>query len=219
MLSTNSGSFAAVCGLDFSNPPELHDTFSLRDFAGRPPVSPNFPYFSEGRSRISLLRSDPAVLIRSCWNGLALFRAAPFLPPTNLRFRSIGDDLAWYHVEASERCLIHYDNPDTPKKGVWLNPKVRVAYSKKMWERVKEMPLKGWRRPKWILKGEDNKARLPRSNKVIESRVKKWGGKEEAVECLVEQVQVVVMEGGGMAVEDDEMEEETKMESGQPNTE
>ncbi|TGZ81905.1 hypothetical protein EX30DRAFT_318527 [Ascodesmis nigricans] len=207
LISTNSGSFAAACGLDFMNPPELYDTFSLRDFYGRTPISPQFPYFSEGDTRIALLRGDPAVLVKSCWNGLALFRAAPFLPPTNLRFRSIDDSLAWYHVDASERCLIHYDNPDTPYKGVWLNPRVRVAYSETMWARVKEMPLEGWRRPKWIVKGEDNKAKLPRSNEAVESRVREWGQKENAVECLVEGVQVAVWDGNGMKVNDAEEEE------------
>lgn len=35
-----------------------------------------------------------------------------------------------YHLEASEYCLIHYDNMLSEMKGVWVNPNVRVSYSK-----------------------------------------------------------------------------------------
>lgn len=33
------------------------------------------------------------------------------------------------HLEGSECCLIHSDNPLSTEKGVWLNPNVRVAYN------------------------------------------------------------------------------------------
>lgn len=43
---------------------------------------------------------------------------------------AIPDSLAQYHhLEASECCTIHYDNPLTSSLGVWINPAVRVAYS------------------------------------------------------------------------------------------
>ena len=73
------------------------------------------------------------------------FDAAPFLPPSNLRFRGVSDSLAEWHVEGSERCLIHYDNPALDKD-VWLNPNVRVVYRAKGWELVRQGV--GWPR-KW----------------------------------------------------------------------
>ena len=65
------------------------------------------------------------------------FDAAPFQNSHYpLRFRAIPDSLAQYHVEASECCLIHYDNPLTPLKGNWINPKVRVGYSMEAYRAV-----------------------------------------------------------------------------------
>ena len=60
---------------------------------------------------------------------LVAMSARPFLPPTNLRFRGIPDSLAKFHLEGSECCLIHADNPLSASHGVFVNPRVRVAYS------------------------------------------------------------------------------------------
>jgi Cryptococcal mannosyltransferase 1 len=65
--------------------------------------------------------------VKSCWNGLVIFDAAPFY--SGLEFRGIDDSLAQKHVEASECCLIHVDNSMSAEKGVWINPNVRVAYN------------------------------------------------------------------------------------------
>ena len=58
---------------------------------------------------------------------------APFLFTTNttppLRFRAIPDTLATTHVEASECCLIHTNNPLSVWKGVFLNHNVKVGYN------------------------------------------------------------------------------------------
>lgn len=51
-----------------------------------------------------------------------------------LRFRGIPDTLASHHLEASECCLIHYDNP--LDKGVYLNPHVRVGYNPAAYQAV-----------------------------------------------------------------------------------
>lgn len=62
--------------------------------------------------------------------SIVAFDAAPFQRPDKpLRFRGISDTLAQCHVEASECCTVHYDNPLTSSLGVWINPAVRVAYS------------------------------------------------------------------------------------------
>ena len=109
LLHTRSGHHAAACSLDFRYPPAFYDTFALRDSTGRAAAAQRFPFFAPGPSRSAILRLDP-VPVKSCWNGMVSFAAAPFLPPQNLRFRGIGDELAGWHLEGSECCLIHYDN-------------------------------------------------------------------------------------------------------------
>lgn len=56
-------------------------------------------------------------------------RAQPFVVEQPLRFRGLPDSLAEYHLEASECCLIHADNPLSRDLGVYLNPQVRVGYN------------------------------------------------------------------------------------------
>lgn len=86
------------------------------------------------------------------------FDAQPFQSsPSPLRFRSIPDSLATYHLEASECCLIHYDNPLTPTAGVWINPAVRVGYSAEAyaavtggkWPTMHEMRWGAWK-SRWV---------------------------------------------------------------------
>jgi len=61
---------------------------------------------------------------------LVIMDATPFYDMfEKLRFRAIPDSLARYHLEGSECCLIHADNPLSLTKGVWLNPNVRVGYN------------------------------------------------------------------------------------------
>ena len=55
---------------------------------------------------------------------------------SGLRFRGIPDTLATSHLEASECCLIHYDNPLTRTKGVFVNPAVRVGYNPRAYSAV-----------------------------------------------------------------------------------
>jgi hypothetical protein len=70
--------------------------------------------------------------------GIVIMDATPFYDTISpLRFRGIPDSLAATHVEASECCLIHVDNPMSAKKGVWLNPRVRVGYSVQAYESVR----------------------------------------------------------------------------------
>lgn len=87
-----------------------------------------FPYFRSKASRNAIISGQP-VPVQSCWNGIVAFDAVPFYDPDRLTFRGIPDSLATEHVEASECCLIHADNPLTSTQGVWLNPDVRVGYS------------------------------------------------------------------------------------------
>lgn len=85
--------------------------------------------------------ASQAVPVQSCWNGLVAFDASPFQQKESpLRFRGIPDSLAQYHVEASECCVVHYDNPLSSTKGVYINPAVRVAYSAEAYQAIASFP-------------------------------------------------------------------------------
>jgi hypothetical protein len=56
-------------------------------------------------------------------------KARDIVSQTSLQFRGIPDSLATYHVEGSECCLIHTDNPLRATKGIWMNPNVRVTFN------------------------------------------------------------------------------------------
>lgn len=62
--------------------------------------------------------------------------AEPFVSSSKLRFRAVPDSLAEYHLEGSECCLIHADNPLSRTRGVFLNPQVRVGYSVEAYKAV-----------------------------------------------------------------------------------
>lgn len=62
--------------------------------------------------------------------------AEPFVSTPPLRFRGVSDSLAAFHVEGSECCLIHADNPMSGAKGVFLNPNVRVGYNTAAYDAV-----------------------------------------------------------------------------------
>ncbi|KAI9884310.1 MAG: hypothetical protein M1823_003896 [Watsoniomyces obsoletus] len=155
LLDTRGGHYAAACSQDFSRPPAFYDTFALRDSEGDPAITSTWPYFRSTVSRDALIRGDP-VPVQSCWNGMVVFDAEPFYNPSPspfstathtidttrhpLEFRGIEDSLAEYHLEGSECCIIHFDNPLTRTKGVWMNPGVRVGYSIPAYEVVKSLP-------------------------------------------------------------------------------
>ncbi|KAL8753005.1 MAG: hypothetical protein Q9199_005353 [Rusavskia elegans] len=135
LLSTRDGNYAAACSLDFSKPPHYYDTFALRDSNGDEAVTSTYPFFRSSASRNALISGQP-VPVQSCWNGIIAFDAAPFYHTPALRFRGIPDSLARYHLEGSECCLVHADNPLTLERGVWLNPSVRVGYNAEAYENV-----------------------------------------------------------------------------------
>jgi len=128
LLSTRDGAYAAACAFDFSNDPQIYyDTFALRDSLGFKTASQRYPYFFSPVSRQALYHNLP-IPVASCWNGLISLDASPFYATHPLKFRGISDSLANEHLEGSECCLIHADNPLRQEKGIWMNPNVRVAY-------------------------------------------------------------------------------------------
>ncbi|KAF2667523.1 hypothetical protein BT63DRAFT_294185 [Microthyrium microscopicum] len=211
LLSTNSGSYAAACSLDFSKPPSYYDTFALRDIHGHATVMPTWPYFRSRTSRSALKRNEP-VPVTSCWNGLVAMPAAPFLPPQNLAFRGITDSLALKHLEGSECCLIHADNPLTRERGVWVNPRVRVGYNGPAYSAVNPVDARGlgsggsWLSGWQVIRGLwENRIRRWLTTAwveewIVKRRVGKWmgeekGRREDGVHCLINEMQVLVENG------------------------
>jgi hypothetical protein len=129
VLDTRDGEYAAACSLDTGRGSRLQDTEALRDDQGRPPPSSFWPWFLSPAA-VSAVRAGHPTRVYSCWNGIVAFQAAPFYADPPLRFRAVPDDLAQRHVDASERCLVHADNPMSTSHGVWLNPRARVARGK-----------------------------------------------------------------------------------------
>ncbi|KAL8413562.1 hypothetical protein RB594_004996 [Gaeumannomyces avenae] len=153
LLATNGGSYGAACSLDFQKPPSYYDTFALRDADGHEHATHTWPYFRSFTSRRAMKLSVP-VPVKSCWNGLVAMPARPFtIAEDPLAFRGIDDSLALHHLEGSECCLIHADNPLSSTKGVFLNPNVRVGYHGEAYDAVHPPPGKAWLSPLQVLVG------------------------------------------------------------------
>jgi len=194
LLATRAGAYAAACALDFRFAGEFYDTFALRDADGRPAASQRWPFFGAGRSRRALGVGDSVVPVRACWNGMVAFDAAPFVRASlPLRFRAIDDALADAHVEASECCLVHYDNPLSrePGKGVWVNTDVRVAYSVQAYEASRVWPTVRERAYGWAASLVAGLLGLPWRNAKVARRLRSWGGVEAGADCLIDEMQVL----------------------------
>jgi len=206
LLHTRDGDYAAACGFDYNRPwPSIsfYDQFATRDSNGQELMSLYHPYFAVGESRDALLK-DSAVPVKSCWSGIAAFDAAPFQDlGYPLRFRAVNDSLAEYYLEASECCLIHYDNPIAASKGVWMNPNVRVGYDSLRYDAIH--PPSGWpsRIETTLGRFADLLSRLLRVNpkpKVVDQRYEEWAQKsifntEIGSDCLVNKMMVVSEKG------------------------
>ncbi|KAJ6626026.1 cryptococcal mannosyltransferase 1-domain-containing protein [Mycena sp. CBHHK59/15] len=141
LLATNDGAFDLACALDFDGI-GLYDTWVIRDACGQR-TKEIWPYFAHDPVAVDKLRAEQPVEVAACWNGVAAFDAAWFLPPppassspytpaaspppgAPLRFR--GDTAC----PASECFLIGYDMhlrsaPARPR--IFVNPQVTVAYT------------------------------------------------------------------------------------------
>ncbi|PYH47077.1 glycosyltransferase family 69 protein [Aspergillus saccharolyticus JOP 1030-1] len=203
LLNTNDGVYGAVCSLDFSKPPLYYDTFALRDSQGDEHIMQTWPYFRSGASRRALINMEP-VPVKSCWNGMVAMPAAPFLSSPPLRFRAIPDSLALSHLEGSECCLIHADNPLSQTHGVYLNPQVRVGYKPEAYAAVH--PARAWLSLQNIAMAlwENRIRRWTTSSyfklQVVRGRIAKWQGnqpqqREKGDFCLINEMQVLVANG------------------------
>ncbi|UZJ52160.1 hypothetical protein CBS101457_001480 [Exobasidium rhododendri] len=137
LLDTNAGNFDVACAIDHV-PLGFYDTWVLRD-SNLNRVKPLWPYFQDANDVMSLRRGEP-IRVKSCWNGMAAFRAdlllddrpKPFKSESKyniswpLRFRGSGPCLA------SECLSIYHDlhqmlaNDRDPL--IYINPTVKVAY-------------------------------------------------------------------------------------------
>ncbi|TKA72608.1 hypothetical protein B0A55_06418 [Friedmanniomyces simplex] len=142
--------YRAACATDFINPFKFYDNFATRDLDGYSMGVPFYPWIigaDGGTSRKYVLERKDAVRVKSCWGGMVAFEARwfqPSLQPNSsslaeqpqapLRFRGVNET----YWEASECCVIHADltalAPEElapAETGIFLNPYVRVAYSRK----------------------------------------------------------------------------------------
>lgn len=203
LLDTNGGDYAAACSMDFSKAPYFYDTFALRDSEGHEAVMQTWPYFRSRDSRHAIKQHRP-IPVTSCWNGIVAMSAQPFISNPPLRFRGIDDSLAAFHVEGSECCLIHFDNPLSHQKGIYVNPDVRVGYNREAYNAV---------HPKGRFLSSTNifislwKNRLLRHTKwpsfkegVVYRKIKEWRKQNPTLKevggiCIVNEMQVLRANG------------------------
>ncbi|KAK4505662.1 hypothetical protein PRZ48_003627 [Zasmidium cellare] len=205
LLSTRDGEYAAACSLDFKHGSSFYDTFALRDAEGHDQLTQRWPFFRARTSRHAIKSSLP-VPVTSCWNGIVAMDAGPFYSSKPLSFRGIPDSLSLSHLEGSECCLIHADNPLSHTKGVWLNPNVRVGYSGPAYEAVHSLSTSPWLSSYEIALGAWTN-RILRwittpyfKEQVVKGRVGMWrkkaeGNEEKGVFCLINEMQVLIWNG------------------------
>ncbi|KAK4630949.1 hypothetical protein CLAFUR4_02896 [Fulvia fulva] len=207
LLATRDGDYAAACSLDFKNGHSFYDTFALRDSQGHEQVTQSWPFFRSASSRQALKASKP-VPVTSCWNGIVAMDAEPFYAhEAPLRFRGISDSLAEYHLEGSECCLIHADNPMSRSKGVWLNPNVRVGYTVSAYNNVHASRGSPWISAFSVAFGSWSNRVLRWTTtpwfkeRTVRARVREWGrkssrnvGSGEDV-CLINEQQILISNG------------------------
>ncbi len=129
--------------------------------------------------------------------------AEPFIGEQALRFRGTSDSLAAHHLEGSECCLIHADNPLSATKGIFLSPTVRVGYNVSAYNAMHspkavlsplgiyvalwQNRLMRWFTSPWF------------KERTVHSRVLKWveetKEKEPGEFCLVNEMQVIFERG------------------------
>ncbi|KAF2030340.1 hypothetical protein EK21DRAFT_100554 [Setomelanomma holmii] len=202
LLDTHGGDYAAACSLDFSKPPAFYDTFALRDTSGHEAIMQTWPYFRSSVSRHAVERGRP-VPVTSCWNGMVAMPIQPFIAKPPLRFRGLPDSLAQFHIEGSECCIIHSDNPISKSKPILLNPMVKVGYNGsayeaihsdsavlsplQIWKAVWENRLRRWCTATWWKEWQ------------VQQRVMLWtkntGQEEKGEFCAINEMQVIMERG------------------------
>jgi hypothetical protein len=128
---------------------------------------------------------------------------APFVSKAPLRFRGLTDSLAASHLEASECCLIHADNPLSASKGIFVNPNVKVGYNGSAYDAVNSpesalSPLQIYRATwqnrlqRWFTSGWWKEQEV---QKRISAWTKATGNTEIGGFCSINEMQVIMEKG------------------------
>ena len=133
-----------------------------------------------------------------------VFPADVFTSDNALSFRGIDDSFSSSHLEGSECCLIHADNLASKELGVFLNPNVRVGYTKQAYQAVH--PRGSWlsygdiwaglwsnRYKRWFTTPWFKEMKVWRLKRKWESE--KPGREEKGWFCLINEMQVLVWNG------------------------
>jgi len=122
LISTNHFNYDIACAMDFYY--SFYDTWVARDINGDRMAS-HYPFLLDLKSR-ELLQENSPVQVKSCWGGAVVMRTEPFLK-WNVTFRaSYLED----HCSASECLLICKDFWNLGFQHIFMNPLVKVAYSR-----------------------------------------------------------------------------------------
>lgn len=131
------------------------------------------------------------------------FDVTPFqFIPNPVLFRPIPDSLAAYYVEASECCLIHYDNPVSATAGVWINPTGCVGYpwpayaavTVNEWPTVYEFQWGPWKN-RWLWRIRDPFPSLKASWRIWRWRRRYPDVHEPGFACMQDLVMVITTDG------------------------
>lgn len=127
----------------------------------------------------------------------------PFTGDQALRFRGTNGSLADHHLEGSECCLIHADNPLSATNGIFLNPAVKVGYNMSAYDAMHSTYAS--MSPLWMYLSIWQNRILRWSTtpwfkeRVVRNRVTKWSeatnGTEPGEYCLVNEMQVIFERG------------------------
>jgi hypothetical protein len=163
-----------------------------------------FEYTQRAGQSMLPFRSAPLSLANLVCSIAVVMPAEPFVSNPTLRFRGIPDSLAASHLEGSECCLVHVDNPLRAKRRTCVNPLVRVGYSVEAYDAVHPQALlrSSWQICKALW---ENRIRRwitsPWLNEwEVQKRAEKWRklsklNKEAGDVCMVDEMQVLVENG------------------------
>lgn len=183
-----------------------HGLFSIQCITQSSKIQRTCPRHKLLERRRSVLSQLEACITRINQRTVAM-DSSPFYTRPPLKFRGIADGLAKSHLDGSECCLIHADNPLSSKKGVYLNPNVRVGYHPAAYAAVNTAG-NSWLSGFSIFMGLW-KNRILRTfttpwfkESIVERRLSRWEEQySENIEpgpfCLVNEMQVLTFNGWG----------------------
>jgi hypothetical protein len=117
----------------------FYDTFATRELPFFSSSSPNisfpwpptsyYPYFYSTTAQQQIYNGE-SVQVYSCWNGVVIMNAEPFVKH-DVKFRSLIPQDREIPFEASECCLVYSDFRKFGYDKVFINPNVRVCITVK----------------------------------------------------------------------------------------